>query len=130
MAVAEQVLDVVAGGVVQDRRQFTAHDLDVAVGDPGDQPGEVDVHRALAGPDEGDQLGAGPGLQDLRQDPHPLGDLDRRPEQVDRVPAPAAAQRRSAFDNRGAEAVALQPVRQRRSGDTGSGDQNGVVPHR
>jgi hypothetical protein len=122
--IAEHVLDVVAGRLVDDRGEFAAHDLDVPLRDPGDQAAHVDLDPALAGPLERDPVGLRPGVQDRRQDPHPLGDVDGRPEQVDRVAAQARAQGRRAFDHSGREAVPAQPVRERRSGHAGTGDEH------
>lgn len=124
--VAEQVLDVVAGGVVVDLAEVVAHDLHVPVGAGGVDLGEVDVGGPRPAFSVQRQAGGsgGQGL-DAGQDAHLRRDLHRRTEQVDGVAA-GFAQRRGALDDGDVEAVAGQPVRQHRAGDAGAGNE---YPH-
>jgi hypothetical protein len=124
--VAEQVLDVVAPGVIVDLAEVVAHDLHVPVGGGAVDLGEVN----LDGPRPAfamhcQPVGFGGERLDARQDAHLFRDLHRRAEQVDGVAA-GLAQRRSAFDDGDVEAVTAKPVREHRPGDAGAGDEN---PH-
>ncbi len=124
--VAEEVLDVVAAGVVVGLTEVVAHDLHVPVGPGGDDFGEVDAGRAphsLA--IHRQPVGAGGECLDPRQHAHLFRDLHRRPEQVDRMAA-GLSQRGRAFDDGDVEPVPGEPVRQYRAGDAGPGDEN---PH-
>jgi hypothetical protein len=67
------------------------------------------------------------GFADVRHDAHPLGHVHGPPFDVHRTSA--GPQRRPAFDDGGTESVPRQPVRQRRPGDAGSGDQHCPVAH-
>src|SRR6516164_5496751 len=124
--VAEQVLHVVAGGVVVDLAEIVAHDLHVPVRRDAGELGEVDhggsrpafpIHCQTVR-SRGERL-------DARQHAHLLRDFHRRTEQVDGV-ATGFAQRRRAFDHGDVEAASGQPVRQYRPGDARAGNEN---PH-
>lgn len=124
--VAEQILDVVAGGVVIDLAEVVAHDLHVPV-----RTGRVDLGQV-------DPAGLGPALAiqrqpgrsggqvlDAGQDAHLRRDLHGGAEQVDGMAA-GLAQRGRALDDGDLEAVTGQPVGQHRAGDAGARDE---YPH-
>ncbi|GIH14800.1 hypothetical protein Raf01_29720 [Rugosimonospora africana] len=109
--VAEDVLDVAAGPVVQDPGQVAAGDLDLPAEHVGRQR-----HDGLAVRVD-DRLGAHAGLPGpyLVQDAHPLQHRHLGAAEVDR--AAAVAQRRGLLDHGHAVARAPQPVGERRTGD-------------
>jgi hypothetical protein len=126
--VAEAVVDVVAGGLVEDGGELAAHDLHVPVRDPGDQPADVHLDGPAARALHHDQLGLGPGGLHLAQDPHPLGDVNRRAEQVDGMPAQSGPQGRGLLDDGWGEAIPVQPPGQGGPGHAGPGHQHLGVP--
>jgi hypothetical protein len=105
--VVEDELGVVARGLVQDRYEVRARELDVAAAVHGHSPGPA----ALA-VDELDRGGVGARFAQLRGDAHPVRDARGRPADVDG--AAAGAQPGGAFHHGGPEARAGQPVGQRR----------------
>jgi hypothetical protein len=123
--VAEDVLGVLVGPVVQDAGEVAAQDLDLATGELRGQrhPRPTGgIHHHPLGP---------PGLlaAHLVEDAHPAHNGQvRLAAQVDGLPA--FAQRGGALDDGRLEAVAAQPVRQRRSGDARPGDEDLRVLHR
>jgi hypothetical protein len=124
--VAEDVLHVVAGGVVADLAEVVAHDFDVPVRGGAEHLPEVDLDRSggtLTGHDQ--PVRAGHQFLDPGQHPHPLGDLHRGAEQVDRVPA-GLAQRRGALDHGDVVAVAAEPVGEDGTRDARARDED---PH-
>ncbi len=85
--VTEEVLDIVAAGVVEDLAEVVAHDLDVPVRQGGEDLVEVDLDRPLGAlPDGGQPAGAGHLGLDWVEYAHLLDDVHRGTEQVDRVP--------------------------------------------
>ena len=111
--IAEQVLGVAAGGLIQDAGQVAAHDLHV--GGVDDAEGRVHAGQMLSGgADVRHPAGARARLPQRAQDPSSPGDVDRRAADVDRL-APVA-RCRCPFDHRRAEAVPGQPVREGQAG--------------
>ncbi len=117
--VAEDVLDVVATGVVVDLAEIVSHDLHVPVGYAPDDLGEIDASRlryALA--IHRQPVRAGGERLDPPQHTHLFRDLHGRTEQVDGVAA-GFTQLRRALDDGDVETVPGQPVRQYRARDAG-----------
>jgi hypothetical protein len=108
----------------EDADQVAAHDLELGDGAavPAQQAGGHAGQAPVGGVDVGHPAGADMGPPDLVQDAHALGHGARRPAQVDGLPA--GARRRRQLHHGGVEAVAAQPVRQRRSGDARAGDED------
>jgi hypothetical protein len=124
--VAEQILDLVAAGVVVRLTEVISHDLYVTVGCGADRLGEIDADR-LPGALAINPRAVSPGGQrlDFWQHTHLFRDLHGRSEKVNCV-TPRLTQCRCALDDGDVEPVPGEPVREDRARDAGPGDQN---PH-
>ena len=122
--VAEQVLDLIAAGVVVGLAEIVSHDLDVAVGYGAGDLGEINTSGPL-GPLAVQRQHVGPGGErlDLRQHTHLFRDFHGRPEQINGVTT-RLSQCGRAFDDGDFESVPGQPVGQYGAGDAGTRDQN------
>jgi hypothetical protein len=127
--VVEEVLHVVAGGLVEAVDQVPAQDLQLGDGAAGvtQQVGGHAGQPLAGGVDVGHAAGADVGLADLVQDAHAVGHATSRPAQVDGLPAGAWG--RGPLHHRWCEPVAAQPVGQGRSGDARAGDEDLPVLH-
>jgi hypothetical protein len=127
--VVEDVLDVVAGGRVEDTDQVAAQDLELGDGAAGvaQQVGGHARQPPVVAVNVGHPARADVRPPDVVQDAHALGHGARRPAQVDRLAAGARCGR--PLHHRGVEAMAAQPVRHRGSGDARTGDENVPVVH-
>src|SRR4029453_12855578 len=128
--VVEEVLDVVAGGGVEDAGQVAAQGLDLGDG-AARVAQEVEGHAGqplVGGVDVGHAAGPGVGLADLVEDAHAVDDLAGRAPQVDRLAAGGRGGGHLAHG--GVKAISAQPVGQRRPGDARAGDDDVTVLHR
>ena len=124
--IVEDVLDVVAGGLVQDAHQVAADDLEVLRVD--DPERAVEAGQPLPGGTYvGHPAGAGARGPGRVQDCRPPGHFDRRPAQVDGLAA-VARRGRPFHDDRG-EAEPPQPDGQRLPGHACPRDEHVPVPH-
>ena len=134
------------GLVVQCDDRIAEQDLGGALDLAEDQPREIaprEGHEASAGqlvedprPEPGDATSAIVNdaqlahviadAIDLGEQPHPLRDVVAEPPEVNGV---AAGAQRGALDERRREAMALQPVGERRAGDPDARDEDGACRH-
>jgi hypothetical protein len=126
--VVKQELGVLPTRLIQDRSEVAARQFDLAAAGRLLQGPQIDPADASAlGVDEAEAGHVCSGLADARHDAHPLGHLHGPPPDVHR--APAGPRRHRVFDDGGTESVPRQPVRQRRPGDAGPGDQHRLIAH-
>src|SRR5690606_28734702 len=124
--VAEEVLEVVCGRGVQDAAEVAAHQFDVAPAGAVVEQGDVDGDAAASGGvGHGHPAQVGAGAADLRQQAHPVDDLDGGAADVDGVAAVARAGR--ALEEDGGEAEPVQPGGGGGAGDARPGDEDGAV---
>lgn len=125
--VAEEVLDVRAGVLVDHPHQVLAQHLDVLAVQPAAAEGRLGRAADLAAVGAEDRHAAHPGADAARplQQPHALHHVERDTADVHGLPA--AAHARGAFDDGGLEAVAVQEVGEDGTRDAAAGDQYG--PH-
>lgn len=122
--VAEDVLGVLPGGVVQDPGQVAPEDLDV----PGEHVrGQLGLPLARV-VDVGHRAHARPDALEVGQDAHAAQDRQvGLAAEVDGVAA--VAEREGALHDGGLKAVPMEPVGERGAGDGGAGDQYLAVRH-
>jgi hypothetical protein len=117
--VAEKVFGAGAGGVVQNLCQIAAEDLHVA----GEDPARHGRPRGAVGGDIGEVAHVRLALLDRVQHAH-LAQHAEMHVAAEVHGVAAAAQVRCALDHGRPEAVSVEPVGQRGSGDAGAGDEN------
>ena len=126
--VAEDRLRAVLERLEQQPRQRAAADGHVAAAGEFDEDLGAEAGDAFAGRiDDAHLANAVTVAQDFGHQTHALGDVVAEAPEIDDIAA--AAQRRRMVEQGRREAGAFQPIRKRRPGDPGAGDQHGLSAH-
>lgn len=121
--IVEEVLDVVAGRLVEQGRQISAGDLDVFGTHHGMQAGCRDACAlTIAAVYESHALGVERVGPDGRTEAHSVDDVQRFTPDVDTIAA--CAQGGGLLNDGHLETASDEPVRSSRAGETGTGNQD------
>lgn len=123
--IAEDVFDILRGGVVENGGQIPAQHLLVGGGAQADEIRAQGGQPFSAAIDPFAAAHGGGGGPDLVEQTHALDDFHCDASNVDLVAA--RPQGAGLLDDGDGEAVPVQPIRQRGTGDAGAGDQDGLV---
>jgi hypothetical protein len=126
----EEIVDSLPGRLVQDPREVTANDLDVAViGDSRGQHGGIDFDRSMTRPLEDDAIVARTGPFDRLTQPHAVDHLHGGAEEINSVSTGRVTGGGRPLHDRGREAVLSQPEREHCAGDSAAGDEDRLRFH-